>query len=638
MLKRIIIGTSILIYCLSFSYSQDTLTGQRSIAMLNYLASQAVSVIESKDSKLLLEDLYQQLYNNVNPEDIDQDTQRLVLRMLNQVENIRLVSVQRDRLQYLLEREQAQAIYNAIPDTLGIIGTVYMGVKRGDLIAGVASAIGLTAQSLLRVKQAQGKNDIEFMKQNWALDDKNSRYFHELRTDVLEYLWKITDIYHLPKTDSLNEKAIKNFFTIQHDSNRTRKLQNLKNGEALYSKYAPYWLELANVYYENAEWQKCIDAIERYEKAQSNIFRKDFDYAHVLTKRVVALQNLYMGKDSGLYLELVGRSLKIIEDNIEVSDSLTYYFVAMTYLNMASIENNITNKQAYLDKAYSHLVHNVSMFSRASEEQIAAYLNPIQIPQIDKIQLNSKEKVKDMEKRLIKERKTELPPFNSLLILNYNTLFNLMNEMNISTTERTRINALVNDAFINPFVREKYLGETSDSFENAIKLKKVWIPKYFWTIIIIFTSICGIVGFITGFIWGAGMAQGPGVILGFLIGILIAIIFAKFSPAVRLTAPASFFTTNSTIDMEFIETSGNVSVYKRNTLKWSVDGKVKRDKNGTTTLDTGVVLYIKTPKYPKIKKDSEYKIKVLVTLGDYSGTMVFTCPVGKKDFKFIGLE
>jgi len=197
--------------------------------MLNYLASQAVSVIESKDSKLLLEDIYQQLYNNVNPEDIDKDTQELVVRMLNQIENIRLISVQRDRLQYLLEREQAQAIYNAIPDTLGIIGTVYMGVKQGDLIAGVAGAIGLTAQSLLRVKQAQGKNDIEFMKQNWELDDENSRNFHELRTDVLKYLWKITDIYHLPKTDSLNETAIKDFFKIQHDSNRTRKLQNLLN-------------------------------------------------------------------------------------------------------------------------------------------------------------------------------------------------------------------------------------------------------------------------------------------------------------------------------------------------------------------------------------------------------------------------
>jgi len=392
---------------------------------------------------------------------------------------------------------------------------------------------------------------------------------------------------------------------------------------------------LANVYYENAEWQKCIDAIEQYEKAQSNIFRRDYDYAHVLTKRVVALQNLYMGKNSDQYLELVGRSLKMIEDNIEVSDSLTYYFVAMTYLNMASIENNTINKQAYQEKAYSHLVHNVSILSKLGEEQIAAYLNPIQIPQIDRIQINDGKKIKEMEKRLIKERKTELPPFNSILVLNYSTLFNMMNETNISTTERSRINSLVNDAFINPFVREKYLGETSDNFENAIKLKKVWIPKYFWTIIIIFTILCTIVGGISG---AMGGAVGPGAIGGFLIGILIAILFAKFSPAVRLTAPLSFFTTNSTIGMEFIETPDNVSVYKRDTLKWNVDGKVKRDKNGATTLDTGVVLYIRTPRYPKIKKDSEYKVKVLVTLGDYSGTLIFTCPVGKKDFTFMGIE
>lgn len=101
-----------------------TETQHNSINMLNHLTVLTQEINSSKNSKLYLEQAYSSIRNNYHPNAIDDRTLGELNSLLDTLENYRMVAVKRERLNYIYEQNQAQALRDAVPNPLGLLSTV----------------------------------------------------------------------------------------------------------------------------------------------------------------------------------------------------------------------------------------------------------------------------------------------------------------------------------------------------------------------------------------------------------------------------------------------------------------------------------------------------------------------------------
>ena len=74
---------------------------KNAISMLNYLTVLTESINRSKNSRLFLEEAYSNLLNNIYPNAVDSQTIEQLNALLNLMEDYRMLSIKRERLQYL---------------------------------------------------------------------------------------------------------------------------------------------------------------------------------------------------------------------------------------------------------------------------------------------------------------------------------------------------------------------------------------------------------------------------------------------------------------------------------------------------------------------------------------------------------
>ena len=117
----------------------DGLTDEQrnSIGMLNYLTMLTQEINASKNSRVFLESAYSSLVNNTYPNAVDQETEFRLEELLEQLKNYRMNAVKRERLEFIYERNKAQAIRAAVPNPLGLLSSV-RSFSWPQLIASVA--------------------------------------------------------------------------------------------------------------------------------------------------------------------------------------------------------------------------------------------------------------------------------------------------------------------------------------------------------------------------------------------------------------------------------------------------------------------------------------------------------------------
>ena len=90
-------------------------TQLNSINMLNYLVMLTQEINAATNSRLYLEEAYSSLINNTLPEAVDNRTLVEINYLLDTLEDYRMIAVKRERIQYIYEQNQAQALRNALP-------------------------------------------------------------------------------------------------------------------------------------------------------------------------------------------------------------------------------------------------------------------------------------------------------------------------------------------------------------------------------------------------------------------------------------------------------------------------------------------------------------------------------------------
>lgn len=455
-------------------------TQRNSVGVLNYMAYLTKEIESQKRNKLYLEDAYSSLYNNTYMNAIDEITLGQVKSLLTALYNFKMIATKRERLEYIYEQNQAQAIRNAIPNPLSVMNVIQSGNWKKALVSVVYMAI----DSVASYNSAKNSADMEYLQDGWELDDEESEVLHTGHLDSIEYMWEIIHDYDLPSELAINENDIDRFVTWKNNTNLVGRIQFLESNQSVYQAFGEYWLVLAESYYDNGDMAKCLEAVNSYETYSTRIFRKDYHYAKVLPLAITAAGTVYPEER---YITEAARFASRILANCDQEDWILRYFAAETYVELAGR----TSDDAYLLKAYDIALDNVNILV---QEQIAnnkTYLAEVKLESVPADPTEKKRKeIDDYNKGLQEARKTAVPPVSDALVLNCDLLFSLADQLGVDDDARARIKGILfghgDVLFLNPYINNLYSYDSAtnistDEIEIGFDGKEIKIPAIYLT-------------------------------------------------------------------------------------------------------------------------------------------------------------
>lgn len=406
---------------------------ENSIAWLNYLAMLSQEINSSKNSKLYLEEAYAALINNTNPANVNELTESHLVSLLDIIEKYRMIAVKRDRLQYIYEQNQAKALKAAVPDPVGLLSaTVALDVK-----GIISSLIYMGIDSYSSYSAYSNEINQEYLKDGWELDDEAAANLHDSRKRAFTYMIDIVREYDLPGDLALNESSIEKFVECKNNPNVHQQIQYLEANKSTYHAFGNYWLLLAECYYNNGDYQKCLDSVKEYRNLHSDIFRKDYNLARTLPLAIASAKEV---QSTSEYVKTSDEYLDLIIKNTESDEWALRYFAAEVYSELYAKSNNTK----YLRSAYDLALNNVNNLSVKQNEINETYIADVkEIAMPEDATKKEKKQIKAYNKAMKEKRETELPEIYEPLALNCELLFSLSNKLNISQTNKNRIDGIL---------------------------------------------------------------------------------------------------------------------------------------------------------------------------------------------------
>ncbi len=459
---------------------------RNSFSMLYYLAITAEEIRISKDNRLILDDIYTSLLNDINPGAIDETTQEHLQNLRDIIKSYINISVKRDRLQYIYNQDKATTIRSAVPNPLAVLSVA----NSFDWKRLATSVVYTVVDSYNKYKSANEAADRAFLLSGWELDDEETAAIQKNRERAFDYMVDIVQEYGLDGKLTLNEKAIENFAEISEIDSVHEKIHRLEAEEETYKLLGNYWLELADCYFETSQYAKCLECVDRYNDLATGIYRKDYNYVQILPKAIVAVQETYDGDE---YISRSKGYADAIIENTTTEEWSIRYFAAQVYLDLYAK----TNDQKYLQAAYDIAYDNVTILLDEQRALNATYLDDVkelEIAEPDYRFMTSKEKkeaekqykdekdrLKAYNKELKEVRKTELPSLYEPLVLNCDLLIALAEELHISETEKSEIEAILqtdeNGIFLVDPINDRYsFSAPENSYSIDLSRDEILVP------------------------------------------------------------------------------------------------------------------------------------------------------------------
>lgn len=402
-------------------------------AMLNYITVLTQETNASQNSRLFMENAYTSLINNTYPNSVDSRTLSQLTGLLDTMEEYRMVAVKRERLQFIYEQNQSQAIRAAVPNPLSILSAVQSVNPKQLAMSLVYMAVDSVSSYMAYTSEA----NLQFIKDGWALDDEASKALHESRKGTFSYMMKMVKDFNIPGDLTLTETAVEEFVDWKNNDNVISRIRFLESNKETYQYYGGYWLTLAESYFSNGDNVKCLEAIREYEALGTRIFRRDYEYANILPL-VIAAANEVLSETE--YIAFADEYAQKILDNSDHKDWALRYFVAQTYVDLGMK----TQDNAYLENAHSILVDNVNYLVSEQRTMNSKYIAPVQdTPTPKDATKEEKTQISNYNKMLKENRKTELMPVSEPLLLNCELLYALSDKLDISESKQLEIDGIL---------------------------------------------------------------------------------------------------------------------------------------------------------------------------------------------------
>lgn len=309
--------------------------------MLNYITVLTQEINTSNVSRIYLESVQSSLLNNIYPNAVDSKTQSQINNLRNTIDEYRMISVKRDRLEYIYAQNKAQTMREAIPNPLGLLSTI----QSGNMLEAAASVLYMAIDAKTSYDRASTQADLEYLQNGWELEDEETNALSASQLNLLNYTINMVRDNDFPGEYGLTEDAVIDFVKWANEDNLVRKINWLEDNEKMYCEFRTYWLELAQSYYNAADYSNCLSSIERYEEVATRIFREDHDFAETLPMAIVSAKKEMTDTE---YVNYAEKYLVIILDNCGRENWALRYFVAQTYIDLFAI----TGPSNYLETAY----------------------------------------------------------------------------------------------------------------------------------------------------------------------------------------------------------------------------------------------------------------------------------------------
>ncbi len=452
----LVLALMMIVPCFSAYAEEDKTTSEQmtALAMLNHLTVLTQETNDSRNSRLFMEQAYSELINNTYPNSVDSRTLSRLTRLLDTMENYRMINVKRERLQYIYEQNQARAIRSAIPNPLGMLSAVH-SLTPARLVASIAY---MAVDAAASYESAKSAAELQYLKDGWQLDDEEAEELHQSRKDMFAHMVNIVNDYKFDGDLALTEETVTEFSRWKNEENVVARIQFLESNKKTYQAYGGYWLTLAESYYSNGEFQKCVEAILTYEGMAARIFRRDFEYARVLPLAIAASEQIHSTEE---YAANGGRWAAAILANTKNEDWALRYFAAQTYINLY----DKTGQDSYLKLAYDAALDNVTNVLHEQLDLNATYLTKVkEVSEPKGATKEKKEEVKNVNNMLKETRKTELTPVSEALLLNCDLLFAVADLVKPDDAEKARV-----DTILHPQGARLFLNENVDN--------KYWFTK-----------------------------------------------------------------------------------------------------------------------------------------------------------------
>ena len=312
----------------------------------------------------------------------------------------------------------------------------------------------MAVDSVTSYQNASSQAELQYLQDGWELDDAEYDILHKLRSRAFTYMIEMVNAYNLPGDLALNEKAVENYVTWKNEKNTVRRIQLFEANRKVYQGFGPYWLTMADSYYTNGDYQKCVDAISAYESLSTRIFRQDYELAKTLPAAFMSAMEVM---DGDIFIATAAHYLEVIETNAAYDDWSLRYFAAQGYLELYQR----TKDETYLRNAYDLALNNVTLLVSDQLDLNTAYLTDVQKIEIPKGTSKAKKKeLEQLNKQAEEERKTALIPISEPLLLNCDLLFSISEVLGVSPTEQAKIESILHHnnhpLFMIPTIDHRY--------------------------------------------------------------------------------------------------------------------------------------------------------------------------------------
>ena len=140
---------------------------RNSINMLNHLVVLTQEIHAHRNNRVYLEQAFMDLLNNTAQDAVDFSAQTRVTGMMRTLNKYRMITIKRERLQFVYEQNQAQAMRNAIPSA----GSVMNTILSFDPAKIVGSLVYMAVDSVNSYAASSAAADMQFIQSGWELDD-----------------------------------------------------------------------------------------------------------------------------------------------------------------------------------------------------------------------------------------------------------------------------------------------------------------------------------------------------------------------------------------------------------------------------------------------------------------------------------
>ena len=435
---------------------------QNSINMLNFLTALVTEINASSSSRVYLESVYDELRNNTNPSVVDGATRIEYENILDLLFKYRMIEVKRERLQYIYDQNSAAALQSALPSPLSLMNVVQ---SRNDLKM-VVSMLFLAIDSASSYKNYTNEIEMQYLQDSWVLEDEEAANLHNSRKSMFSYMVKIVNTYGLPDDMTLNEASVTELIKWKNHNNIDQRLLFLESNQQTYSAYGDYWLILAENYYLDNQYGKCLAAVEQYQTLENGIFRRDYRFANVIPYAIVAAKAT-MGSEA--YVEFADEYISLLLANTDQNNWTMRYFAAQTYVELYGK----TKDKTYLQKAYDVALQTMNYLVEEQKALNTEYIADIVKAEIPKDATSEEKKtIRKYNSYLEDERAVALPPVYEPLRLYCDFLFALADEMNLSWSAKKNVDSILHGQ------GALFLDETLDgmywmTLSNAVDAKNV---------------------------------------------------------------------------------------------------------------------------------------------------------------------